>query len=70
MHEESESKYRYHDGHDRKRHEFTALSEETVCRTIGSVDCVKDRERIDGEVKKKEDDKEKAAYAHDKLLGD
>ena len=70
MYEESESKYWYHDGHDRKLHEFTALSEKTVCSTISSVDCVNQRECVDGKVQKKEDDKEKAAYTHDKLLGD
>lgn len=69
MYEESESEHRYHDGNDREGHELAALCKETVCRTIGSVECVNHGESVDRHVQEKEDDKEKATYAHDKFLG-
>ena len=60
MNEESESKHRYHDGHDRKRHELAASKEKTFLCAICSIERINDRERVDGQVKKKENDKEDA----------
>lgn len=70
MNHESEGKDRYHDCHYRKCHEVAACLEESVCRTVFSCERVNHGKEVDCHVKKKEDDEEQAAYAHDKLLAD
>ena len=69
VYEETSCENWNHDGHDRKRHEIATSLEKSVCCTICALECVNNREKVDCHVKEKEHDKEKAAYAHDKLLG-
>ena len=67
--DETECKHWNHDCNYRKCHEVASCLEEAVSRTVGSLECVNHRKKIDRHVKKKEDDQEKAAYTHYKLLG-
>ena len=67
--EETCCEYRNHDGYDRKCHEVTTCLEETLCCSVSSLACVNHREEIDRHMQKEEHNEEKAAYTHDKLLG-
>ena len=70
VYKETSCKNWNHDSHDWKCHKIAASLEKSFCKiAIYSVACVNHRKEVDCHVKEKEKNKEKAAYAHDKLLG-